>query len=119
MEAKFIHHGDPVPKARPRLGRGGNVYTPKSTLEAESNLGWAFRKANKAWTYGPKARYGVVIEFGVSGQHGDIDNLVKTVLDGLNGVAWADDRQVWAMQVSKKAVAPGTGYTAVLVREVP
>jgi len=25
---------------------------------------------------------------------GDIDNYVKTILDGLNGVAWKDDSQV-------------------------
>lgn len=29
-----------------------------------------------------------------SGLHGDIDNYVKTILDALNGVAWADDAQV-------------------------
>jgi Holliday junction resolvase RusA-like endonuclease len=29
-----------------------------------------------------------------SSLRGDIDNYVKTVLDGLNGVAWLDDKQV-------------------------
>jgi Holliday junction resolvase RusA-like endonuclease len=32
---------------------------------------------------------------------GDIDNYVKTLMDGLNGAAWVDDKQVhgvWALK---------------------
>jgi len=29
-----------------------------------------------------------------SSLRGDLDNYVKTILDGLNGVAWVDDSQV-------------------------
>jgi Holliday junction resolvase RusA-like endonuclease len=32
---------------------------------------------------------------------GDIDNYTKTVLDGLNDVAWADDKQVIKLEVVK------------------
>lgn len=32
---------------------------------------------------------------------GDIDNYVKTVMDGLNGVAWEDDVQVVQIEASK------------------
>jgi Holliday junction resolvase RusA-like endonuclease len=31
----------------------------------------------------------------------DIDNVVKAVLDGLNGVAWKDDKQVTSLMASK------------------
>lgn len=31
----------------------------------------------------------------------DIDNLIKTVLDGLNGVAWEDDTQVVKVEAVK------------------
>jgi crossover junction endodeoxyribonuclease RusA len=31
----------------------------------------------------------------------DIDNLAKSFMDGLNGIAWHDDRQVMALTVRK------------------
>ena len=31
----------------------------------------------------------------------DLDNVVKAVLDGLNGVAYADDKQVTRLQIEK------------------
>jgi len=31
----------------------------------------------------------------------DVDNIAKTVLDSLNGIAWIDDRQVVTLTVSK------------------
>jgi Holliday junction resolvase RusA-like endonuclease len=36
-----------------------------------------------------------------SSLRGDIDNYVKTILDGLNEVAWEDDRQVLKLTVVK------------------
>lgn len=32
----------------------------------------------------------------------DLDNLVKAVLDGLNGQAWEDDRQIVSLEAEKK-----------------
>jgi Holliday junction resolvase RusA-like endonuclease len=32
----------------------------------------------------------------------DTDNLLKAVLDGLNGIAWADDSQVIRVSASKE-----------------
>ena len=34
----------------------------------------------------------------------DLDNLVKAVLDGLNGIAWHDDAQIVELHISKKYV---------------
>lgn len=31
----------------------------------------------------------------------DLDNLVKSILDGLNGIAWHDDAQIVQLNVSK------------------
>jgi Holliday junction resolvase RusA-like endonuclease len=37
----------------------------------------------------------VSIQFYIhKGQTPDIDNLIKAILDGLNGIAWQDDKQV-------------------------
>ena len=47
----------------------------------------------------------------------DIDNLIKTVLDGLNGVAFEDDGQVMQLTAEKR-YATGEGYTSVAFREV-
>jgi crossover junction endodeoxyribonuclease RusA len=33
------------------------------------------------------------------GLRGDVDNYVKSILDGLNGVAWVDDKQVEKINV--------------------
>jgi len=33
---------------------------------------------------------------------GDIDNYVKSIMDGLNGIAYVDDKQVRRLKVVKK-----------------
>lgn len=50
----------------------------------------------------------------------DIDNLLKAVLDGLNGVVWADDRQVCQVaDASKWYAATGESpQTTVLVERL-
>jgi crossover junction endodeoxyribonuclease RusA len=41
----------------------------------------------------------------------DIDNILKNVLDALNGVAWPDDRQVVKIVAEYKAGPPGIRIT--------
>lgn len=41
----------------------------------------------------------VVVALAFHGSKGDLDNLAKEVLDALNGVAYADDRQVCQLEV--------------------
>jgi len=49
---------------------------------------------------------------------GDIDNLIKTVLDGLTkGGAWDDDRQVAAISAKFLTVAAGSEQTTIVVSE--
>lgn len=38
------------------------------------------------------------------GKEGDIDNMQKTILDALNGIAWSDDRQVFEVHARKHYV---------------
>jgi crossover junction endodeoxyribonuclease RusA len=128
----FIAWSKPVPKARPRFCKNG-AYTDKRTSEAEDLFAWAFNQAKQS----EKAR-GMDLRFPWEGPieielvfgflraktnrhvhhitHPDIDNLAKTVLDGLNGLAYCDDRQIRSLKVSK-IYAEKEG-TIVIIREI-
>lgn len=106
----FRVDGAPVPKARPRLGRGGNVYTPRSTHNYEASVVQAFRDAYPAHTADVLAgcALSVFIEFVCAGKgpaheiRGDVDNMTKAVLDALNRVAYPDDTQVVEVTALKR-----------------
>lgn len=94
--------GEPVAKARPRMTKTGHIYTPAKTKhqEAEITLAWV-RKYDKIRL---ENAVGIEVTFNMKKpqktkdryvlKRPDIDNLLKTVLDGLNGVAYIDDKQV-------------------------
>lgn len=92
--------GEPASKARARFARMGNgavrTYTPAKTAHAEQAIAVAFRQAAPAG-YRPESGvgYGIFAKFFCSTwQRRDVDNMLKLVLDGLNGVAWGDDSSV-------------------------
>lgn len=108
--------GRPQPKERPRFNRKtGQAYTPDKTRKAEQRLGDLWFDAG-----GPNYPAGTPLEvelvFNRDGSYvivrpverekihlrGDIDNYVKTALDGLNEVAWADDVQIVSLKVTKE-----------------
>jgi crossover junction endodeoxyribonuclease RusA len=107
----FVPH-KPVPKGRPRMTRRGRVFTPQRTLEAEALV-------REAWGDNPKftGTVGIVMLLETDGTlitvfpheaapqklRGDIDNYVKTIMDGLNGKAWDDDKQVTYLVAEKGA----------------
>jgi crossover junction endodeoxyribonuclease RusA len=108
MRAKFR----PIVKGRPRLGRRGRVFTPASTLEFEKKVAESWTKSKGPLFTGPLS---VTIELGTDGfmvrvrsitheaskLRGDVDNYAKSILDGLNGVAFEDDKQVYVLNVEK------------------
>lgn len=47
----------------------------------------------------------------------DIDNILKIVLDGLNGVAYADDKQVIEVRC-RKFYSVSSGYLKISVSEI-
>lgn len=83
----------PVTKARARVGKGGRVYTPAATRNYEADVGLYarrfFAEPNQSDDLGVEVTF-----YLASRQRRDIDNLVKALFDGLNGVAWRDDAQV-------------------------
>ncbi len=106
MQISFRVPGKPTPKARPRLGRGGRVFTPKSTLDHELRVKVACSQAiPKGWPV--DAEYEIICLFNYKNRRSlaDVDNLVKLVCDALNPkryrkklvekpTVWEDDVQV-------------------------
>ncbi|MBT1171717.1 RusA family crossover junction endodeoxyribonuclease [Bifidobacterium sp. SO4] len=104
-EFTLLLPGDPVPKGRPRVYRGHAV-TPKRTVQAENRLEAEFRRK-----YPQTAPYQCPVrldaEFWMSHKgRPDLDNLLKLVLDGLNGVAYLDDKQVVETHAFKRVPDP-------------
>lgn len=119
MQFDFFIPIEPVAKARPRLGKGGNVYTPGNTRVFEQFVRQfaSYRENVKPL----KRKVPVFVElefhlpipasrrreFELSGGtmeptvRPDLDNYAKSILDALNGVAWEDDAQVVQMNCSK------------------
>jgi len=98
--ARFTIDGEPVSKARARFAGtkngGTRAYTPAKTKTAEERVAWMFRQS--APGYGPPDATSAFGLFGIffhgTNQRRDVDNMLKLLCDGLNGVAWKDDSQV-------------------------
>jgi crossover junction endodeoxyribonuclease RusA len=100
---RFTVPGPPVPKARARIIHRASgaiqAFTPEATAKYELKVGLCARTAGirpdkgelalSVWFYTPNAR------------RMDLDNLLKSVMDGLNGIAWEDDSQVAEVHASR------------------
>jgi Holliday junction resolvase RusA-like endonuclease len=99
-------------KGRPRATKSGHVYTDASTREYEKAVAEAYRSSD-----GPKFDGPVQIKINVNVHYadvtiesidnesklrGDLDNYVKSILDGLNKVAYLDDKQVHMIEAYKE-----------------
>lgn len=95
---EFTVPGNPVPAQRARTMRGGWSFTPKRTVDAEAAVAATYRHVAKGrWFDGPVY---LLCWFYLGDRRAkDLDNLAKTVLDGLTkGHAWNDDSQVKALE---------------------
>jgi crossover junction endodeoxyribonuclease RusA len=82
--------GEPVAKERPRMGKGGNFYTPKATKEYEDLVAWCV--AGKR-TFDGHVK--VTVCFCTKKTKADGDNFLKSLLDGLQkGGSFRNDNQV-------------------------
>lgn len=99
----------PIPKGRPRLG-AGHVYTPKRTKTFEDQVRFLCRAAFNAQGVKPFDKgVCVYVRFCFKGNKdgynyttpADIDNLEKSLFDGMNSIAYKDDRQIVFVQAHK------------------
>jgi crossover junction endodeoxyribonuclease RusA len=96
---EFTIPGAPVPKERPRVGRGGHVYTPQRTREYERAVAVLAHAHGARPVTGP-IRVEIAVFFADSRRR-DLDNAIKAIWDGLNGIAFADDSQVVELVATK------------------
>lgn len=110
----FTVPGKPRGKGRPRFRRAGNfvqTYTPAETASYENLIALEYQAAGGKLLEGPVEVYVTAwhpipknlskakradMDRGMYIPHSkpDADNVLKAVLDGLNGVAYKDDTQV-------------------------
>lgn len=104
-EWRFTVPGPPVPKGRPRVvhkDRSGRLldkprtYTPKTTKTYEDKVAKLALAAGVRRIPAPRHVFLGIVVF-LSGKTViDLDNIYKICGDGLEGVAYDNDRQVWA-----------------------
>jgi len=112
-QIKIVIPGRPVPKGRPRFGRGGNVYTPKRTRGYEELVGWYAKQCMTEPLEGNVALH--IKAYVANNIFPDLDNIAKAIMDGLNGVAYKDDRQVMCLTVQRLR---GEERVEILLEEV-
>lgn len=128
--AVFTVPGDVMGKPRPRFDRkSGRAYTPKKCVQYEKLIASMYRETGcepfcgpvmvKVDTYRalPKSRPKKVTREADTTKP-DADNIIKIVLDALNGVAYHDDSQVVVVQATKHPRERRVEHMTVEVSEV-
>ena len=112
--------GTPTPKGRPRFTSSGRAYTDAKTRAAEQNIlaVWLTQARGRTAHDGPviaditatfvpavswpkwKREEALAVNWFHTSKP-DLDNLMK-IIDGLNGVAWVDDSQVFHVGARKQ-----------------
>jgi len=129
---------EPQPKGRPRFRvAAGRVftYTPKKTEQYENDVIRLYREMTGGYIFPKKTPLHVALVFGmpipkstpkkqreqmIAGniyetKRPDIDNLAKSVLDALNGIAYPDDSQITSLNLKK--VYSEEPHIWVMIRE--
>jgi Holliday junction resolvase RusA-like endonuclease len=124
----FTVPGEPIGKARARILRSGGAFTPERSAAYERAIKWSAKVAMRgqqpltgaclvtaafelsiprSWSQRKRAQAlaGAIAPRG----RPDLDNLGKALLDGLNGIVFADDAAVIHLNLKKQyAAAPKT-----------
>ena len=121
----------PVAKSRPRVtmvGGRARAYTPKKSADYERQIAreWVHERQSdpvrldivfgmpipQSWS--KKQQDAAASLLILPSKKPDIDNLIKAVMDALNGVAYDDDNQV--IELSAKKVYAPEPYVAIWLR---
>lgn len=132
----FTIKGAPVAKGRPRFRNTGkfiSTYTPKKTLNAERDIRKCFEEQHPTLGLPLKGPIALTVRFYMPipaslskkkqdelkmKEHvkkPDLDNLVKTVCDALNGYVWHDDSEI-AWILTTKTYPDEVGKERTVVR---
>ena len=126
--------GDPVPQGRPRFTKTGHAYDPQRSQNYKQLVRfWVTQQLKKLPKWKPHQnalRVSLTFHLGIpiswskekrtraiNGEikpivrNGDIDNLVKSILDSCNGLLWVDDCIITDLSAKKR-------YTGDLARVV-
>ena len=128
MTLQFTIPGPPIGKGRPRFSSVGGrprSYTPAVTRDYESLIAaraaeamagreplqtpltvyiYASMSVPLSWS---KAKRQAALDGDIYPARPDVDNIAKTVLDGMQGVVFENDSQVTYLKVSKKYADEG------------
>lgn len=133
----FTVVGEPKAKARHRTTRSGFTYTPKETIQYENLVKVSFQEAYPNWIPTDKEIAHVDItayylipksfskkkeELALGGilnplKKPDVDNIIKSILDALNNIAWLDDKQVTSCYIEKHYSHKPRVEVEILVKE--
>lgn len=114
--ATFTVPGRPRGKERPRMGRNGKFYTPKTTREYEESVAWFAKAAYKGEPTKDPVRLDMTIRSSKS--KADTSNILKSIEDGMNGIVYADDNQIKEIHIIRtEADGEGVDVTVYLLEE--
>lgn len=117
---RFAVYGEPQGKARPRFNtRTKTAYTPSRTAEYEREVATAYKAVSKGKMFNGAVALDINAYFAIPKstpkkklfqflqnifrpiKKPDIDNILKIIMDGLNGIAYEDDKQVVSGRIRK------------------
>lgn len=133
---KFTIIGKARAKGRPRVMRNGFTFTPKTTVEYENLVRLSFfQQIGEVEPTDKPLKVDITFYFDIPKSYTkkkiqeikennmaypkkpDIDNLIKSITDALNGIAYKDDNQIYKVHANKLYTTSGA-RTEVEIMEI-